>query len=425
MRVIVLALLASLSSCSSSTDDVFGTTSDGGTDAAPFDDAGPTDSGTPAHERLYVGTGEYNGKQNWHGVLRFEDAAALDSTAFGPYPATSTIPIKSTTDSAGVKLNFAHGFYVWEARDEMYIATLFTRADNVECGPCDPMSPEQSGSVAVLSGISKADGPQKISRHLFGGDVPAQDATQINQPHGLWIDEGRDLLYVANTFGRKLLVFNSASTVSGNTPPSRILTSPKLGFPVFVFVEPSTDVMFIASMATPPIAPAPAILFYRNASNVDAAAEPDIRIMGPNTRLSAGNNQTTHNVWFDRTSKLLFVGHHTNEVLVYDLSKVDLENAGPMDLDLAPRVIDVSTLDADIPAWSVYGLFYVGAEDRLYVSTGHAMMGPSVGSPPNAVKVYDGVSSPMFSGREQPSRLIHWQNGNIYFPPQPLWVTRY
>src|SRR5262249_18491724 len=135
------------------------------------------------------------------------------------------------------------------------------------------------------------------------------------------------------------------------------------------------------------------------------------------------NNQTTHNVWFDRKSGLLFVAHHTNEVLIFDLSGVDLASP-PAEIDLAPRVLDASSSDAEIPHTSVYGLFYVPEADRLYVSVGYANMGPKPGTPPNGVFVYEGVSDPAVTGRAAPARKIGWSSSNKYFPPQPLWVTR-
>jgi hypothetical protein len=62
-------------------------------------------------------------------------------------------------------------------------------------------------------------------------------------------------------------------------------------------------------------------------------------------------------------------------------------------------------------------VFHDAEGDRLFI----ASKGPG-GSPPNAIKVYDGVSSS--SGRARPARAIHWPSGGTYFPPQPLWVSR-
>lgn len=379
-----------------------------------------TSSGGGLHDRLFVGTGEYSATPDWHGILRFEDAFGAD-----PMTPDATIPMKQTTDAAGTKLLFEHSFFVHEGRDEMYVSTLFTNSANKECMPCDPMDPTQPGSIAVLQNISTVDGPQTVARHIFGGDDPVNDKTGLVQPHGVWVDVSHDELYVANTFGKNILVFADAAHANGNTPPTRTIYNPGLGTPVFVFVDEVNDWLFVASMPSPPEAPEPQIAIFRDASTLNGNIGPHLQLHGPNTRIGAGNNQTTHNVWYDRDTQLMFVGHHTNEVLIFDMKDVDFQAKPPVHLDLAPRVIDVSTSDADVAQWSVYGLFYVPEVDRLYVATGFAMGGPQAGTPPNAVLVFDGVSSPSVMGRAEPTQRIHWGNGDTYFPPQPLWVTRH
>lgn len=382
------------------------------------DDSGLVDDSPPAptgHEQLFVATGEYSASPSWHAVLRFDEAEAADAVVT---PA-ATVPLKASTDAAGTKLLFGHGMYLWQSRNEMFVSTLFTNSANAECAQCMPTTP--SGSIAVLNNITTADGAQTVVRHIFGGHG-AGDVTGVHQPHGLWIDEPRDLLYVANTFGHTLLVFANASAATGNVAPARTLTSAKLGSPANVFLDQPADRLFVASIATGGQANKPAILIYNRASTRDGADDPDVRIIGTATRLAEGNNQTTHNVWYDPTSKLMFVGHHTNEILIYDLAGVDLDPAAPTDLELVPRVIQVNENDGDVASWSVYGLAYVAAHDRLYVSTGATMGGPKPGAPPNAIKVYDGVSQTAASGRVAPTRVIGWSNGTTYFPPQPLWV---
>lgn len=212
-----------------------------------------TGSSSGPKDRLFVGTGEYSATPDWHGVLRFEDALA----GADPMTPDATIPMKQTTDAAGTKLLFEHSFFVHEGRDEMYVSTLFTNSANKECMPCDPMDPSQPGSIAVLTNISTIDGPQTVSRHIFGGDDPASDKTGLVQPHGVWVDVSHDELYVANTFGKNILVFADAAHVDGNTPPSRTIFNPGLGTPVFVFVDEVNDWLFVASMPSPPEAPEP------------------------------------------------------------------------------------------------------------------------------------------------------------------------
>lgn len=401
-------------------------------DAGATDDAGAVDAPRPPgddapggsrEERLLVGTGEYSAMQDWHAILRFEHAESIDVTggAGGPTP-DATIPVKESGDAAGVHLNFAHGLYLDEARDELWVAAIFTNATNSE-SMLNPMS--DAGSVGVIASASTVDGPQRLSRHLFGA------ATRLRQPHGVWLDRDRDIAYVANTFGDSILIWDEAHLADGNLAPTREITSPRLGHPVFVFVEPTLDLLFVAVMRSDPRMSEPSIAVYANASTLDGEVEPNLVIAGPMSRIAEGSNQTTHNVWYDAARDRLFVGHHTNEVLIFDTSGVDLTPAAPMRRDLPARVLRINEVedDSDARQWSVYGLFYLSDADRLYVSCGFAnppmgmMMsgGPRPGSPPNVVRVYEGASG--LTGRPPADRTIAWQSGELYFPPQPLWVT--
>lgn len=379
-------------------------------------------STTTDQERLYIGTGEYDAAKDWDGILRFEDSQLLNGETGDPVTPDATIPAGETTDSSGVKLNFIHGMYLWESRDEMFVSTLFTNASNsVDRSIGNPTV--QNGSIGVISSISSADGAQVLSRHIFGSQ------TQLWQPHGIWVDESRDILYVANTFGYDILVFDNASTVNGNVAPDRTIDNAKLGGPVFLYVDEENDRLFIASVSDPTNSAAgnPSIVIYNNASTLNGDVAPAARIVGSNTRLNAGNNQTTHNVWFNSLTNQLFVGHHTNEVLIYDLSSTDLDPTSSTDYNLTPRVLKVNEQsdDSDAGSWSAYGLFLIPEEDRLFVSCGFTSGGPALNSPPNEIKIFDGVSDSSFSGVQTPTRTIHWDSGATYFPPQPLWIQRY
>jgi hypothetical protein len=107
--------------------------------------------------------------------------------------------------------------------------------------------------------------------------------------------------------------------------------------------------------------------------------------------------------------------------LIFDATAIDFASPATRDYDIAPRVIDTSASDADVALTSVYGLFYLEDADRMYVSVG--IQGD--GSKPNRVVVYENVSSAATNGRVAPSRTIQWTHRSTYYPPQPLWVTRY
>ncbi|MFN7974940.1 MAG: hypothetical protein U0166_21745 [Acidobacteriota bacterium] len=366
-------------------------------------------------ERLYVGTGEYNAAQDWHAILRIEGAHLVN----GSVTPQGTVNVKQCKDGSNVRLNFVHTIYVDESRNEMYVGALFTTSDNHNCG--GPY--ETCGSIGVLSNASGLNGPQTLSRHIFGPN------TLLDQPHGIWIDRSRNMMYVANTFGGNILVWNNANTVNGNTAPSRVIGMGQLGAPVHVYVDPAADRLFAVTM---PFGGGKAsVVIYNNASTLTGQPTPSVRITGPLCRLEAGNNKTTHNVWYSKQRKLLFVAHHTNEVLIYDLASVNLNPPAPVDIDLAPRVLKINEQDGvDDYGWSAYGLYYLQGPDRLYVSAGYTPNGtptqsgpPQPGSPKNAVKVYDGISDPSKSGVVPPTRIIYWTNGGQYFPSQPLWIS--
>jgi hypothetical protein len=324
------------------------------------------------------------------------------------------VSVQDTADDEGVRLNFVHGIYVHEARDELFVSTLFTNPDNDVSST--PMT--YPGSVAVISGASTLDSPAQFTRHLRG------ETTRLQQPHGIWIDEGRDELYVANTFGESILVFAGASTADGDQEPSRSITHESMGRPVFVFVQPEADRLFVACMPSDPRTTEASLIIYNNVSSLNGDVPPDIRIAGMNARLSP-RNPTVHNVWYDSTRQLLFAGHHTEELLVFDLSRIDLDPSTPTTHDLSPRVIELheETDGSDRMDWNLYGFFYLADEDRMYVAVGNRPNVP--GAPPHEIRVYEGLADPSSMGLIAPTRRIHWQTGDQYFPPQPLWVTRY
>lgn len=380
-------------------------------------------SSSSIRERLFLGTGEYDPASLWDAVLRFDDSGSIAGSAATP---DGTVPVKQVTSAgSGMSLNFAHSIFYDRSRDELYLASLFTNG----------VPPAPSGSIGVLANASSANGASVMVRHIFGPSIP------FNKPHGVWVDTTRDILYAANTFAENILVWDHASGVDGDIPPDRIITysGSFMGKPVNVFVEPVSDLMFVATMQSTAIAGGmggPAIFVFKNASSLQGDRTPDVRIYGGTTRIDAGNNQTTHNVWYDATTGLMFVGHHTNEVLIFDLSGVNLAPAiVPTDYTaLAPRVLQINQNadNSDQYDWSCYGLFYLAEQDRLYVSAGHTQGGtattsgpPGTGLTDHAVRVYDGVSASSVSGVYPPTRNIFWSSVTTYYPPQPLWIDRY
>ena len=122
----------------------------------------------------------------------------------GPATPDGTIDILASSDANDVHLVFAHTIFVDEARDELYAGTLFTTTGAQTCMTMQG----QCGSIAVFAGASTLDGPQVAVRHVFG------PATTLNQPHGVWVDRTRDILYATNTFAGTIVACIAARPAS-------------------------------------------------------------------------------------------------------------------------------------------------------------------------------------------------------------------
>jgi hypothetical protein len=275
-----------------------------------------------------------------------------------------------------------------------------------------------------------------LSRHIFRDANP--DITMLNQPHSVWLDESRDMLYVSNSGSFNVLVFHNASSADGNIAPDRSINNDLMGAPIFAFVDSDTDRLFIASFADEVNTFEPAVLIYENASTLNGDVEPDYRIIGDMTRLAEGTLEITHNVWYDTDTSHLYVCHHTNEVLKYNLTGL-FDGSPPAPLNCVPDVsgrldcntppewtlrINAEDDDSDADAFSAYGIFLIPQLDRLYVSNGFRTNVPGT---EHIVKVYDGVKFRANSPGdpiEPPDQVICWGTlAETYYPPQALWVT--
>ena len=371
---------------------------------------------TTTSYKLFLGTGEYSPKDNWHGIIRMDSindfGTSPDTVSYSP---ESTIPIKECLDN-GVSLNFGHGFYYKQSNDELYVSLLFTNQNNIITTNTDTAK----GSIAIFSDVSNRDSAQVDNfRHIFG------DSTQLKQPHGCWVDESRDMLYVANTFGESILVYNNASTIDGNVAPDRVITNFDLGRPVYIFIDTVVDRMFVTCMGGM-TGGASQVVIYNDASTIDGNVAPDIRIFGTETKLS-NINATVHNVWFKGNGELIAVGHHTHELSIFDLSSIDLNPVTPTSYNISARRINVNNQSdlSDSVDVNLYGLFWDTKNDIIYCSVGadNPNGGPKLNSPPNAIKVYKNISDTSVHGFVTPDRVIYWDNGGTYFPPQPVWLV--
>src|SRR6266700_1079758 len=126
------------------------------------------------------------------------------------------------------------------------------------------------GSVLIFDNASTVTGNVAANRTIFGG------ATTLVAPFDLALDTANNLLYVAD--GTSIMVFAGASTISGNTPPVRSIS---MGFAVTgILVNATSNQMFVANSA------GEAIVRLDGASSQNGAAVVAATITGVNTGLA-------------------------------------------------------------------------------------------------------------------------------------------
>jgi hypothetical protein len=333
-------------------------------------------SGAANHHRLFLGTGEYDPGAIWDGTLVWDRADAINGNR-SP---------NRLVDMGMSGVNFGHMIYYVESRDELYVTSLF------------------SDEIMVFGGASMMNGPQVPIRTISGV------LTELREPHGLWIDESRDILYVANRLPSSgpdsaVLAFHNASTVTGNIAPDRSIAGAAtlLDEPFNVFVDEARDYLYIANANGSDANRG--IVIYHNASVVNGNVAPNRQIAGALTPFYS-THPTVHNVFIDLARDHMYVANHQDEVYVFH---------------------NASTANGNIPADrtlsgfdNALGLFYLPDEDTLYVSDGP---GPVSCSADQKVKVFVNASTLTGAVGTVPDRFITWAPENCqYYPPQPLAV---
>jgi sugar lactone lactonase YvrE len=198
----------------------------------------PTPGATPAQGKLYVSNGGANS------IVRF-DQALTDS---------GNVPPAVTISGANTKLNAPAYITLDTAADRLYVANT---ADL---------------SILIFDNISTKNGNVAPERVIAGA------STTLISPTDVALDKGRNLLYVADDLD--IHVFASASTATGDIPPTRTYTA---GFAVSaIFIDGTNDRLFVADQA------GQAINVYDNISTVAAGPITANRtIQGASTHLGA------------------------------------------------------------------------------------------------------------------------------------------
>ncbi len=135
-----------------------------------------------------------------------------------------------------------------------------------------PPTPASASKLFIVDTINSAIG-SVVEANLTAGTL-AFDRTISGANTGLngtairqiIYDNVNDFLYVAN--GSSILVFNNASTATGNISPTRTITSASITFITDIYLDKTNDVLYVA-VATPD-----RVLAISNASLADGAPAP-------------------------------------------------------------------------------------------------------------------------------------------------------
>lgn len=149
--------------------------------------------------------------------------------------------------------------------------------------------------------LNSAEGVPPVRRLMGVG-------TQLNRPVSVFLDSGHDQIYVANGGSNNVVVFGSASTIDGATAPLRTLSgsATKITSISAIWLDSTNDRLWVAD----PLAGA--LLVFNNASTINGNVPPTRYIIGSNTKLLAPQS-----LLFINTK--LFVGC-TSSILRFDNS---------------------------------------------------------------------------------------------------------
>ena len=156
-------------------------------------------------------------------------------------------------------------------------------------------------SVLVFANASTADGNIAPSRILAGG------CTQITDPNGIFVDTKNDLLFVAD-MSDKIMVYSR--TASGDAPALRTITggNTTLDNPMGIFVDEEDDRLYVPNYSSTPRA----ILVFNNASSATGDIAPD-RVITHETYVT--NPRAVH---VDLDNDLLYLVSRGDYIAVFE-----------------------------------------------------------------------------------------------------------
>lgn len=132
-------------------------------------------------------------------------------------------------------------------------------------------------------------------------------STNLTRPQGIALDVAADRLFVANLGGPSILIFDSASTKTGNIAPSRSIVgaATNLTGPVGVALDLTRNLLYVADGSD--------VLVYTSASTANGNAAP-VRTITPNSGFTSGIG----GIFLDSGDRLYLSDTATPAIAVFD-----------------------------------------------------------------------------------------------------------
>lgn len=150
----------------------------------------------------------------------------------------------------------------------LFALSLDSRADRLYASRPGP------GQIAVFDQASTIDGPATPTRSF--------SAAGLNSPAGMFLDSARNRLYVASQNSSQIFIFSNPHKLSGSVTPSGVLGGSNTGFvfPRNVAVDVFRDQLYVLDFN------ANAVFVFNSASMVSGNVAPDRIIQGAATKLN-------------------------------------------------------------------------------------------------------------------------------------------
>lgn len=164
-----------------------------------------------------------------------------------------------------------------------------------------------SKSIVVFNNASTTTGNVNPARTITSNKI-----THIGP---MYLDTVNDVLYVVDIVGNDVLVFNNISSANGLLTPSRTI-SIKFNLAMFVimdiFVDTTRDILYVSGFDLGDPRVNTAILAYDNASTLNGGAITANRAL-------AFDNTFTHSIFVDTIENRIFaVDDYNNSIMVFD-----------------------------------------------------------------------------------------------------------